>query len=268
LEAFRSYARSFPDDCILLVDTFDTLQSGVPNAIKIAKELEKDGHRLAGIRIDSGDLASLSKQARGMFDREGLEYVKIVASSELDEYLISDILSQGGRIDLWGVGTHLVAGTGDGGGALGGVYKMAEHNGQPKIKLSANPEKMTNPGAKKIVRFYNQEGLMEADAVAAVSEDLSTSEVLIVDPGNRLRRKQLNSNRRVELLRPIVQEGNLIYDFPSLDQIRDRRKDQLATLHESHKRLYNPHAYKVGITQKLWQQKQQMINDLGTGNQQ
>ena len=267
LEAFRSYARSFPDDSILLVDTFDTLQSGVPNAIRIAKELERDGHRLAGIRIDSGDLTFLSQQARRMLDREGLAYVKIVASSELDEYLISDILSQGGRIDLWGVGTHLVAGTGDGGGALGGVYKMVEHNGQPKIKLSANPEKITNPGAKKVVRFYNQEGLMEADAVAANSEDLHTSEVLIVDPGNPLRRKQLNSDRRVELLRPIVLEGNLIYDFPSLDQIRDYRKDQLATLHESHKRLYNPHEYKVGLTQRLWQQKEQMISDLETGHQ-
>ena len=163
------------------------------------------GHRLAGIRIDSGDLAFLSRRARQMLDQENLPYVKIVASNELDEYIISDILAQGGKVDVWGVGTNLVTGSGAGGGALGGIYKMVEHNGQPKIKLSANPEKMTNPGVKKIVRFYDADGLMEADALAADSEDLTTSGILIVDPNNPLRRKKLDSAQRTELLNPIVE---------------------------------------------------------------
>jgi nicotinate phosphoribosyltransferase len=260
LDAFRSYARSFPGECVLLVDTYDTLKSGVPNAIRVAKELEQQGHRLTGIRIDSGDLAFLSQRARQMLDREGLQYVKIVASNELDEYIISDILSQGGKVDIWGVGTNLVTGSGEGGCALGGVYKMVEHNGRPKIKLSGNPEKMTNPGIKKIVRFFDEEGLMDADALADSSEDLSVREVLIVDPINPLRRKKLNSGQRVELLEQIVKGGEITYQFPSLEQIRIRRMDQLAHLHESHRRLHNPHEYKVGLTHTLWQQKEQMLN--------
>jgi nicotinate phosphoribosyltransferase len=260
LEAFRAYARSFPHDCTLLVDTYDTLKSGVPNAITVAKELEGQGCRLTGIRIDSGDLAFLSQRSRQMFDQEGLSYVKIVASNELDEYIISDILTQGGRVDIWGVGTNLVTGAGMGGGALGGVYKMVEHNGRPKIKLSANPEKMTNPGLKKIVRFYNEDDLMEADALADNSEDSSVLGFLIIDPNNPLRRKKLNLGKRVELLREIVKSGKIIYEFPSLEKIRDNRKEQLAHLHESHKRLTNPHEYKVGLTHKLWQQKEQMLN--------
>jgi nicotinate phosphoribosyltransferase len=259
LEAFQAYARSFPDDCILLVDTYDTLKSGIPNAIRVAKDLETQGHRLSGIRIDSGDLAFLSQRARQMLDQEGFEYVKIVASNELDEYIISDILAQGGKVDVWGVGTNLVTGSGEGGGALGGIYKMVEHNGRPKIKLSANPEKMTNPGVKKVVRFY-EEDLMEADALADKSEDLSVHGVLIVDPNNPLRRKKLNSGKRVDLLQPIVRSGKIIYEFPSLEKIRDYRKEQLAHLHESHKRLHNPHEYKVGLTHKLWQMKEQMLN--------
>jgi nicotinate phosphoribosyltransferase len=260
LDAFRSYADSFPDDCILLIDTYDTLKSGLPNAIRTAKELESKGHRLTGVRIDSGDLAFLSRRARKMLDQEGLSYVKIVASNELDEYIISDIIAQGGQIDIWGVGTNLVTGSGEGGGALGGIYKMVEHNGRPKIKLSANPEKMTNPGVKKVIRFYDPEGLMDADALADNSEDLSTQPVLIVDPNNPLRRKKLNSGKRVELLKPVLESGQLVYEFPSLEKIRSRRKEQLAHLHESHKRLHNPHEYKVGLTYALWQQKEQMLN--------
>ena len=258
LEAFRGYAHSFPDDCIFLVDTYDTLKSGLPNAIQVGQELARQGHRLAGIRIDSGDLAFLSMRAREMLDQAGLPYVKIVASNELDEHIIADIQAQGGKIDIWGVGTNLVTGSGDGGCALGGIYKMVEHNGRPKIKLSANPEKMTNPGAKKIVRFY-EDGLMEADALADNSEDLSSHQVLIVDPNNPLRRKKLDSGPRMELLAPVIQSGALVYPFPSLEKIRERRMEQLAHLHESHKRLSNPHEYKVGLTHLLWEQKEHML---------
>jgi nicotinate phosphoribosyltransferase len=267
LDAFRSYAKVFPDECILLVDTYDTLKSGIPNAVVIAKELEQQGHRLVGIRIDSGDLAFLSKQARQMLDREGLAYVTIVASNDLDEYVISDILAHGGKIDIWGVGTNLVTGSGEGGGALGGVYKMVEHNGRPRIKLSADPEKMTNPGSKKIVRFYNPGGMMDADALAGNTEDLSAGRVVIVNPNHPQRRKKLNSERRVELLQPIVNAGEIVYKFPSLEAISNHRKEQLAHLHESYKRLHNPHEYMVGLTQTLWDQKEEMIKNLACSDQ-
>ncbi len=260
LDAFRAYAWSFPDDCVLLVDTYDVLKSGVPNAIQVGKELEARGHRLGGIRIDSGDLAFLSQQSREMLDRAGLAHVRILVSNELDEYIIAEILREGGKVDTWGVGTKLVTGAGDGGGALGGVYKMVEHNGRPKIKLSSNPEKMTDPGVKKVMRFYNENGLMEADAVGREDEDLDSGPVLIIDPINPLRRKRLNGGKRLDLLRDIVRQGEIVYDFPSLDEIRDRRKEELTRLHESHRRLHNPHEYKVGLTFGLWQLKEQMLN--------
>ncbi|NWG14046.1 MAG: nicotinate phosphoribosyltransferase [Acidobacteria bacterium] len=262
LEAFRAFARSFPKDCTLLVDTYDVLQSGVPNAIIVGKELEAQGHRLSGIRIDSGDLAFLSQESRKMLDQAGLEYVKIVASNELDEYIISEVISQGGKVDIWGVGTHLVTGDGPGGGALGGIYKMVEHNGRPKIKLSSNPEKMTNPGVKSVVRFFDASGFMEADAITAATEDVSNGPVVIVDPNNPLRRKRLTGPSRVALLKEIVKRGEVVYDFPALDRVRERRKDQLAHLHESHRRLHNPHEYKVGLTQSLWSQKEKMLNQV------
>ncbi|MBZ5495201.1 MAG: nicotinate phosphoribosyltransferase [Acidobacteriia bacterium] len=261
LEAFRAYAHSFPDDCVLLVDTYDVLESGVPNAIRVAKELEEKGHRLMGIRLDSGDLAFLSKRAREMLDKAGLSYVKIVASNELDEFVITEILAQGGCIDIWGVGTKLVTASGEDGCALGGVYKMVEHNGHPKIKLSSNPEKMTNPGFKKVIRFHGADGLMEADALAHRSEDLGDGEILIIDPSNPLRRKKLDSCTRVELLCPVVDGGELVYDFPALREIRARRIDQLAHLHDSYRRLHMPHEYKVGLTYTLWHQKEQMFDE-------
>ncbi len=262
LEAFRAFARSFPNDCILLVDTYDVLHSGVPNAITVGRELEAQGHRLGGIRIDSGDLAFLSQQSRKMLDEAGLDYVKIVASNELDEHIISEIISQGGKINIWGVGTKLVTAGGPGGGALGGIYKMVEHNGKPKIKLSSNPEKMTNPGVKKIVRFFDTSGLMEADVIADASEDIKEGPVVIVDPNNPLRRKRLSGHGRVALLKEIVKHGDVVYDFPSLDRVRQRRRDQLSHLHESHRRLHNPHEYKVGLSEALWRQKERMLNQV------
>jgi nicotinate phosphoribosyltransferase len=263
LDAFRSYALAFPSDCVLLVDTYDVLSTGVPNAITVGKELEQLGHRLSGIRIDSGDLAFLSRAARQMLNQAGLSYVKIIASNDLDEYLIADILAQGGKIDIWGVGTNLVTAGGEGGSALGGVYKLVEHNGLPKIKLSSNPEKMTNPGAKKVIRFYDDIGMIEADALARQSETVDQNEVLIVDPINPLRRKKIHSHQRCELLRDIVAEGRIVYQFPSLEAVRRRRGDQLLHLHESYRRLRNAHEYKVGLTYALWQQKEQMLAKLG-----
>jgi len=173
--------------------------------------------------------------------------------------VIAEIMSQGGRVDIWGVGTNLVTAGGVGGGALGGVYKLVELNGQPRIKLSSNPEKVTTPGTKKIARFIDDAGFMEADAIAHVSEDLDTGPVVIVDPNNPLRRKRLDNPNRTPLLREVVKCGAFVYDFPSLDQVRCRRTEQLAQLHESYRRLRNPHEYKVGLTQALWRQKERML---------
>jgi nicotinate phosphoribosyltransferase len=259
LEAFRAFARSFPQECVLLVDTYDVLRSGVPNAIAVARELEAGGNRLSGIRIDSGDLAFLSQRARAMLDDAGLHYVKILVSNEVDEYVIAEVMSQEGKVDVWGVGTNLVTAGGVGGGALGGVYKLVEHNGQPRIKLSSNPEKVTTPGTKKIARFYDDSGFMEADAIAHISEDLDTGPVVIVDPNNPLRRKRLENANRIPLLREVVRCGDRVYDFPSLEQIRRRRTEQLAQLHESYRRLRNPHEYKVGLTRVLWHEKEKLL---------
>jgi nicotinate phosphoribosyltransferase len=245
---------------VLLVDTYDVLLSGVPNAIVVARELEAGGNRLSGIRIDSGDLAFLSQRAREMLDDAGLHYVKILVSNEVDEYVIAEIMSQGGRVDIWGVGTNLVTAGGVGGGALGGVYKLVEHNGQPRIKLSGNPEKVTTPGMKKVTRFVDDAGFMEADAIAHVSEDLNQGPVVIVDPNNPLRRKRLENSNRTPLLREVVRCGALVYDFPSLERIRRRRTEQFAQLHETYRRLRNPHEYKVGLTQALWRQKERMLS--------
>lgn len=259
LEAFRSYSRTYPSDCILLVDTYNTLESGMPNAIRVAKEMEGRGDRLLGVRIDSGDLAFMSRRARSMLNQAGFDYVKIIASNELDEHIISAVLAQGGEIDIWGVGTKLITGSGKDGCALGGVYKIVEHNGGPKIKLSNNPKKTTNPGVKRIIRFYDQEAQMEADALASVFEDVPERGILIVDPNNPLRRKSLDSGRREEILERIMKEGKVVYDFPSLGKIRSRLKDQLCRLNDTYRRLSQPHEYKVGLTRELWNLKEQML---------
>jgi len=260
LEAFRAYAKTFPDTCILLVDTYDTLKSGVPNAITVARELEKEGCRLLGIRIDSGDLALLSQQARKMLDSKSLPYVKIVVSNDLDETVIAEILSLGGKVDIWGVGTRLITGSGEGGSALGGIYKLVEHNGKPKIKLSSDPEKITHPGLKKVVRFYNENGMMVSDVLAEWDEDLSRGEGLILEPNDPLKQGRFDSSSREELLHSIVQSGEVVYAFPNLDQIQDHRKEQMRRLHQSYRRMQNPQAYKVGLTEKLWLQKKRLLN--------
>jgi len=260
LDAFRAYAQIFPDTCILLVDTYDTLTSGVPNAITVAGELEKKGRRLSGIRIDSGDLVFLSREARKMLDHASLPDVKIVASNDLDETAIADIMSRGGCVDIWGIGTRLVTGAGKGGSALGGIYKLVEHNGKPKIKLSSNPDKTTNPGFKKIVRFYDTDGLMDSDILADISEDLSSGDVNAIDPKNPSHGEKLHHPHREELLHPVLQAGAIVHAFPVLDQIRDHRKDQLQRLHKNYRRLHNPLEYKVRLSEKLWLQKDRMLN--------
>jgi nicotinate phosphoribosyltransferase len=263
LDAFRAFGETFPDGCVLLVDTYDVLKSGIPNAIMVAKELKAKGKSLLGVRIDSGDLAYLSRSARKMLDEAGFPGVKIVASNDLEELVIEEIIRNGGCVDIYGIGTNLVTGGGQGGTALGGVYKLVEHNGRPTIKLSDNIEKSTSPGRKQIYRLTNGENdLYEADAVALKDEMISVGQdVLIIDPRNPLRRKRIPAPSKCEpLLKQVMKNGKRISAPESLEVARARRKDCLDKLDPSYKRMVNPHVYKVGVSQALWRLKEELLN--------
>ncbi len=264
LTAFRAYAEAFPDACLLLVDTYNTLKSGMPNAITVFKELREKGHEPIGIRLDSGDLAYLSKKARIMLDEAGFPNVKIVASNDLDEELIWDLRAQGAKIDTYGVGTALI--TSKGCPALGGVYKMSaeEVKGEwiPKIKISENHEKITNPGFKKVARIYNGGGKAVADLVMLDEETIDTEKPLtIFDPLATWKRMTINNFTIKELLVPIYKNGDLIYETPPLMDIQAYAKEELDTFWDEYKRLNNPHVYKVDLSQKLYDLKQQLLKE-------
>jgi len=265
LEAFRAYCRVYPKDCLLLVDTYDTLKSGVPNVIKIGNELKAQGKGdLKGIRLDSGNLAYLSKEARKMLDREGFKEAKIFASSDLDEWIIESIKKQGGRIDSWGVGTKLV--TAYSTPALSGVYKLTaiEENGrmQPKIKLSDNPEKITNPGMKKVVRFFDDSGLMRGDVLFLEKEPLEAKPLRGYHPTIPHVSKVFPPKfSRQELLIPIFREGRLVYSKPSLKKIQGNSRQNLEQLGSEFKRLKNPHIYHVGLSKQLMKTKRDLLKE-------
>ena len=261
LTAFRAYANVFPQGCLLLVDTYDTLKSGVPNAIKVFDELRAKGYEPTGIRLDSGDLAYLSKKARKMLDDAGYPKAKIVASNDLDEELIWDLKAQGACIDTWGVGTKLI--TSNNLPALGGVYKLAAEivDGKlvPKIKISENPGKITNPGYKKVLRLY-EEGKMVADLICLDEETLDTSKPLtIFDPTETWKRMTLNDYTARELLVPVFVDGKCVYKQPGLWDIQAYAKQEMSELWDEYKRLKNPHVYKVDLSQKLYDLKQRML---------
>ncbi len=263
LEAFRAFAQTFPDQCVLLVDTYDVLRTGLPNAITVAGEMRKRGKNLLGVRIDSGDLAYLSRSARKMLDEAGFPEVKIIASNDLDEAIIEEVIRNGGRIDIWGVGTNLITGSGAGGTALGGVFKLVEHNGHPTIKLSDNIEKSTSPGKKQIYRLTDPEGVFyEADALVLENEVWAEKQdALIIDPRNPLRRKRILAPKRCEpLLVQVMKDGKRTRLPDSLQTIRERRIVGLNRLDSSYKRLVNPHVYKVGVSQALWRLKEELMN--------
>ena len=265
LTAFRAYAESFPHACLLLVDTYDTLKSGVPNAIRVFRELRARGIEPMGIRLDSGDLAYLSIEARKMLDEAGFPDALICASSDLDEYVIQDLLMQGARIDTWGVGTRMI--TGDGCPALGGVYKLsAEYVGGrvvPKIKKSENPIKVTNPGVKKIFRIFdNETGRALADLIALEHETIDESMPLeIFDPIDTWKRKTITNFHVRELLVPLVRDGKRVYDLPALREICDYARQELSAFWDTYRRLNNPHVYKVDLSQELYDLKQQLLHE-------
>jgi nicotinate phosphoribosyltransferase len=262
LDAFRAYAETFPDNVVLLVDTYDVLRSGVPNAITVAKELAEKGVRLSAIRIDSGDLAYLSKRARRMLDAAGLADVGIVASSDLDEFTIRDLVLQGAQITSWGVGTKLV--TSYDCPALGGVYKLAarEVNGvmEPCIKISENASKVTNPGKKKVLRFI-VDGYASADLIALDDEAFDPSQPLeLFDPVHTYKRKTIEDFTIEPLLQPVFQDGELVYELPPLENIRSRVEAQLKLFSSEILRPVNPHEYHVDLSQRLWDLKQRLLH--------
>ena len=270
--AFKEYAKLYPNACTLLVDTYDTLKSGVPNAIRVFKEMRESGIELTnyGIRLDSGDLAYLSKEARKMLDDAGFENAVISASNDLDENLIESLkLQQGAEITSWGVGTHLI--TAKDCPSFGGVYKLAAvmKNGEfvPKIKLSENTEKVTNPGNKKIIRIYEKaHHKIKADLICLNDEVFNENEDLtIFDPKEPWKKTILKSGEYTlrEIMVPIFKNGKCVYESKDTMKIRDYCISELDTLWNEARRLVNPHNVYVDLSQKLYDIKMQMLKDMG-----
>ncbi|MBQ4263359.1 MAG: nicotinate phosphoribosyltransferase [Bacilli bacterium] len=262
-EAFLTYAKNFPNNTVLLVDTIDTLNSGVPNAIKVAKEyLLPNGYKLKGIRLDSGDLAYLSKEARKMLDEAGLHDTKICVSNSLDEYTISDLLSQGSPIDSFGVGENLI--TSKSTPVFGGVYKLASRyineKEVPTIKLSDNVTKITNPGLKKVIRFYDKNtGFTIGDTIALKHEEISEENYTLMDETHNWKRKPITNYIKRELQIPIFKNGKLIYKVPTLNEIRQYAQKEFDTLYPEAKRFNNPHIQYVTLSPKLLKLKRNLI---------
>lgn len=258
LTAFRAYARHYPDECILLVDTYDTLAQGVPNAIKVAKELEKSGHQLKGIRLDSGDLTYFSRKARNQLDRAGLEYVKIAASNQLDEFLITSLLNQRAPIDLFGVGTRLV--TGDKSPALDGVYKLNSVNGLPKLKISENVEKITLPGLKKTMRYLDKKGFFLGDGIWL--NDETTSPQRIYHPFIPAQSSDVTPHTCVPVHQTIMKNGEMTIGIPTVKESAQYAESRFKKLNSEHKRFENPHIYKVGASKKLMNLRNDLIDEV------
>lgn len=264
-EAFETYCRLYPNNPTLLVDTYSVFDSGIPNAIKAVKDvLWPMGLKKCAIRIDSGDIAYITRKARKMLDAAGLEDCKIVVSNALDEYLITELLAEGAQIDAFGVGERLITAKSD--SVFGGVYKLAASEDRdgvitPKIKISENIEKITNPHFKKVYRLYNAEGKAEADLLCLHDETVDPSRPIeIFDPKYTWKRRTIESFIARELLVPIFEHGKLVYEFPPLDLVRSRCAAELGTMWEEVLRFENPHEYYVDLSQKLWDIKDEMLN--------
>ncbi len=263
-EAFVSYCKTYPHNATLLVDTYDVLRSGIPNAIRAFREvLLPMGITSCGIRIDSGDITYLTKRARHMLDEAGFPNCKIVVSNSLDENIIRDIIMQGACIDSFGVGERLITAKSD--PVFGGVYKLVavEHDGTviPKIKISENPEKITNPHFKKVYRIFdNATGKATADLLCVHDEVIDQTQPLeLFDPQQTWKRKTCVNYTAKELLVPIFKNGVCVYDCPDIRQVRDYCREQIDLLWDEVKRFENPHTYYVDLSQKLWDIKRQLL---------
>lgn len=255
LRAFRDFAEGRPDNCVFLVDTYDTLKSGVPNAIIVAKEMEKRGHRLKGIRLDSGDLAWLARESRKMLDDAGLDHVKIAASNQLDEYVIRSLLEQKAPIDMYGVGTSLVTGQPD--AALDGVYKLVLAGGQPRIKLSETATKITIPHMKQVYRIVNaSDSWIGADVVALADEaDIKT----MYHPFDPRKSLPVGKYRKEPLLETVMEDGERTSSPQSLTDIVGYARERLGLLPPEYKRFENPHIYRVGLSDGLKKERDKLI---------
>lgn len=264
-EAFESYCKLYPNNTVLLVDTYNALKSGVPNAIKAFKNvLCPMGINSFAIRLDSGDISYLSKTARKMLDQEGLEQCRIIASNSLDEHIISDLVAQGAEIDAFGVGERLI--TSKSSPVFGGVYKLVaveSENGEiiPKIKISENVGKITNPHLKKLYRFYDKEsGKAVADQLCIYDEVIDEKKpVTIFDPNAVWKRKTITNYTAEQLLVPIFKNGVRVYDSPKLSDIKLNCKKQIDRLWDEVKRFENPHTYYVDLSEKLWRTKNELL---------
>jgi len=264
LESFQSYAKVYPKNVVLLVDTYDTLRSGIPNAIRVGNEIRAgSGADLLAIRLDSGDLTFLSREARKLLDEAGFGRTQILGSSDLDEWLIESIKKQGAEIDIWGVGTRMV--TSYSCPALGGVYKLSaiveDGEMRPKLKVSDDLEKTTNPGIKKVIRFFDEKDFMRGDVLLFEEEALPEQQpVRAFHPMlAHVHKTYPPSHRREEILVPVFQGGKLVYSRPTLQEIQARTFQSLHHLRPEHKRLQNPHIYHVSLGEKLFRQKQELI---------
>lgn len=255
LEAFRDFAETHPKNAILLVDTYDTLKSGVPNAITVGKEMEHRGQKLKGIRLDSGDLAYLARRSRQMLDEAGLDYVKISASNQLDEHLIKSLLDQEAPIDIFGVGTNLVTGKPD--AALDGVYKLSLFKDQPRIKLSETIAKITLPHRKQVYRLLDKDGNFQgADVISLLDEE---NPEMMYHPYDPLKYRNISDSPKEQLLQPVMENGKRINEKRSIEEISSFSKERLAKLPQEFKRFFNPHLYKVGISEQLRDQRDTLI---------
>lgn len=266
LESFRAYARTYPGDCTLLVDTYNVLGSGVPNAIKaFNEEVVPRGFRPKGMRIDSGDITYLSKAARKMLDEAGFHDCKIVASNSLDEFIIRDILMQGAKVDLFGVGERLITSRSE--PVFGGVYKLVavEENGEisPKIKLSENVGKITNPGLKQVWRLYDKEtGNAIADVLTTNNETIDDGKPYeLFDPEYTWKRKIVTNFYAKRLLNRIFDKGVCVYESPELNYIKSYCKEQIDNLWDEVKRFENPHKYYVDMSKSLWDMKERLLQE-------
>lgn len=264
-DAFKAYAEAFPDDCTLLIDTYDTINSGIVNAIKVFNDvLLPKGYRPKAVRLDSGDLAYLSKQVREILDNAGFPDCKICVSNSLDEYLISSLLEQDAKIDSFGVGENLITAKSD--PVFGGVYKLVatETDGKiiPKIKISENIAKITNPGFKKIYRFYDKvSNKALADVITLHDETIPDDNYKIFDPQNPWKEKTLTNYVVRPLQEEIFRDGKLVYSVPTLSQTCEKSKKELSTLWPEIKRLKNPHKYYVDLSKPLWDLKNELLSN-------
>ena len=266
IEAFETYAEVMPNNCVFLVDTYDTLQ-GVRHAVEVGKKLKAKGYKMAGIRLDSGDLAYLSIKAREILDAAGFEETNIVASNDLDEYTVESLKSQGATINVWGIGTKLVTAYDQ--PALGGVYKLAALKKQGKwdykVKLSEQAIKTSTPGIQQVRRF-SENGEFTADMIYNEENPLST-EFTIIDPMDMTRRKNIPGNTTFEdLLVPIFRDGKCVYQKPTINEIKARTKEQLSHFYAGVKRFVNPHSYPVGLEISLFDEKMALILKLRERN--